>query len=286
VKVLIVGANGMLGQAVATQAGLAGINFESRNSQDLDISNAKQTNDAIARINPDYVINCAAYTQVDDAETNEVTAFKVNAYGAENLAQSCKSSGAVLVHISSDYVFDGKGSVPYRETDATNPTTLYGKSKLDGEQRIFKSGVNAYVLRTAWLYGNGGRNFVSTMIDLAEKNSQISVVNDQVGQPTSTQELARGIFSLLEAKPSFGIYNATSSGQTSWFNFAEYIFSVLDNSDVNVVPVGSDQFVRPAARPEYSVLSSEKWNASKLRPFLEWDVALAQYLNANYLAQT
>ena len=285
-KVLIVGVNGMLGQAVAAQAGVAGINFESRNSQDLDISNATQTNDAIAAINPDYVINCAAYTQVDDAETNEDTAFKVNAYGAENLALSCRSSGAVLIHISTDYVFDGKSSAPYKESDATNPTTIYGKSKLDGEQRIFKSGVDAYVLRTAWLYGKGGSNFVSTMIDLAAKKSQIRVVNDQMGQPTSTQELALGIFSLLETKPSFGIYNSTSTGQTSWFHFAERIFSTLDYSSVDLVAVGSDQFIRPAIRPKYSVLSQDKWNASHLRPFLNWEQALDQYLNVNYGVQS
>jgi dTDP-4-dehydrorhamnose reductase len=179
------------------------------------ILNREIRKNAIAKINPEYVINCAAYTQVDDAETNEDTAFKVNAYGAENLAQACKSSGAVLIHVSTDYVFDGKSSAPYKESDATNPNTIYGKSKLDGEQRIFKSGVDAYVLRTAWLYGNGGRNFVSTLIDLADKKGQISVVNDQIGQPTSTQELARGIFSLLDIKPSFGIYNASGSGQIS-----------------------------------------------------------------------
>jgi len=277
-KVLVVGANGMLGQAVSAEATLAGISFESTNSKDLDISDANQTKNLLSDFNPDYVVNCAAFTRVDDAETNEDAAMKVNAIGAENLANACRSQGSVLVHISTDYVFDGNGSSPYKESDVPNPTTIYGKSKLDGERRILMSGVNAYVLRTAWLYGDGGKNFVSTMVEFASKKSRIRVVDDQIGQPTSTQELAKGIFSVIDKKPMYGIYNATNSGQTSWFHFAEQIFSTLEFHDVDLDPVTSSYFVRPAVRPKYSVLSHEKWNASNLRPFLDWELALSQYL--------
>jgi dTDP-4-dehydrorhamnose reductase len=153
---------------------------------------------------------------------------------------------------------------------------------LDGEDRILNSGVDAYIVRTAWLYGSGGGNFVSTMIKLANQKVKIRVVDDQIGQPTSTQELARGILSLLDTKPIYGIYNATNTGQTSWFHFAERIFATLKYSTVDLNSVSSDLFIRPAVRPSYSVLSHEKWNASNLRPFLDWEEALTQYLNANY----
>jgi dTDP-4-dehydrorhamnose reductase len=282
VKVLIVGANGMLGQAVSAEVLLAGISFESKNSQELDICNVIETKNLVSDVGADYVINCAAFTRVDDAEVEVDAAISVNALGAENLANACKAAGSKLIHISTDYVFEGTGSVPYKESDATKPVTVYGKSKLDGETRIIASGVDAYILRTAWLYGAGGKNFVTTMIDLAKRQGQISVVDDQIGQPTSTQQLAKGILSVLEVKPSFGIYNATCKGQTSWFHFAEYIFQALNFSDIDLIPVGSDQFVRPAARPGYSVLSSEKWMANNLRPFLDWESALTKFLTDNY----
>jgi dTDP-4-dehydrorhamnose reductase len=272
----------MLGQAVSAEVLLAGISYESKNSQELDICNVIETKNLVSDVGADYVINCAAFTRVDDAEVEVDAAISVNALGAENLANACKAAGSKLIHISTDYVFEGTGSVPYKESDATKPVTVYGKSKLDGETRIIASGVDAYILRTAWLYGAGGKNFVTTMIDLAKRQGQISVVDDQIGQPTSTQQLAKGILSVLEVKPSFGIYNATCKGQTSWFHFAEYIFQALNFSDIDLIPVGADQFVRPAARPRYSVLSSEKWMANNLRPFLDWESALTEFLKDNY----
>lgn len=281
-KVLIVGANGMLGQAVSAEVLLAGISFESISSQELDICNVLETENLVSDVGADYVINCAAFTRVDDAEVEVDAAVRVNALGAENLARACKAAGSKLIHISTDYVFEGTGTTPYKESDVTKPLTVYGKSKLEGETRIIASGVDAYILRTAWLYGPGGKNFVTTMIDLAKRQGQISVVDDQIGQPTSTQQLAKGILSVLEVKPSFGIYNATCKGQTSWFHFAEYIFQALNFSDIDLIPVGSDRFVRPAARPGYSVLSSEKWMANNLRPFLEWELALTEFLKDNY----
>jgi dTDP-4-dehydrorhamnose reductase len=281
-KVLIVGANGMLGQAVSAEVLLAGISFESKNSKELDICNVIETKNLVSEVGADYVINCAAFTRVDDAEVEVDAAISVNALGAENLANACKAAGSKLIHISTDYVFEGTGTVPYKESDVTKPLTVYGKSKLDGETRIIASGVDSYILRTAWLYGAGGKNFVTTMIDLANRQGRISVVDDQIGQPTSTQQLAKGIISVLEVEPSFGIYNATCKGQTSWFHFAEYIFQALNFSDIDLIPVGSDQFVRPAARPGYSVLSSEKWMANNLRPFLDWESALTEFLKHNY----
>jgi dTDP-4-dehydrorhamnose reductase len=272
----------MLGQAVTAEVLLAGISFESKSSQELDICNVIETKNLVSDVGADYVINCAAFTRVDDAEVEVDAAVNVNALGVENLASACKSAGSKLIHISTDYVFEGTGSVPYKESDATKPLTVYGKSKLEGETRIIASGVDSYILRTAWLYGVGGKNFVSTMVELASRQGRISVVDDQIGQPTSTQQLAKGILSVLEVKPSFGIYNATCKGQTSWFHFAEYIFQALNFSDIDLVPVGSDQFVRPAARPSYSVLSSEKWMANNLRPFLDWESALTEYLKGNY----
>ncbi len=272
----------MLGQAVSAEVLLAGISFESISSQELDICNVLETENLVSDVGADYVINCAAFTRVDDAEVEVDAAVRVNALGAENLARACKAAGSKLIHISTDYVFEGTGTTPYKESDVTKPLTVYGKSKLEGETRIIASGVDAYILRTAWLYGPGGKNFVTTMIDLAKRQGQISVVDDQIGQPTSTQQLAKGILSVLEVKPSFGIYNATCKGQTSWFHFAEYIFQALNFSDIDLIPVGSDRFVRPAARPGYSVLSSEKWMANNLRPFLEWELALTEFLKDNY----
>lgn len=281
-KVLIVGANGMLGQAVSAEVSLAGIGFETTNSRELDIRDAYETKNVVSDVGADYVINCAAFTRVDDAEVEKNAAISVNALGAENLANSCKAAGSKLIHISTDYVFEGIGSEPYKESDVTNPLTVYGKSKLEGEKRILASGADSYILRTAWLYGAGGKNFVTAMIDLANRQGRISVVDDQIGQPTSTAQLAKGILSVLEVKPSFGIYNATCKGQTSWFHFAECIFQTLNFSDIDLVPVGSEQFLRPATRPGYSVLSSEKWMANNLRPFLDWESALTEFLTDNY----
>ncbi len=270
-RYLVTGASGMLGRDV--QQTLRHRDFTARGRDSLDITNLDSVRDAVA--GHDVVINTAAYTKVDDAESNENEAFSVNATGARNLAVAAAESHARLVHLSTDYVFDGRAPEPYREDAPRNPISAYGRSKAEGERLALDAHpAGTFILRTAWLYGSGGSNFVTSMLQLAATRETVSVVDDQFGQPTWTRDVARRILQLVDSHASAGIYHATNSGRASWFDFARAVFAQAGLDPDRVTPTDSAQFQRPAPRPANSVLSQDKWEHVGLRPMRPWESAL------------
>jgi len=231
--------------------------------------------DKVVSEKTDIIINCAAYTDVDGCENNKDTAFKVNALGAKNLAVAAEKVGAKLVHVSTDYIFNGLGEQPYKEFENSDPQTVYGQSKLLGEKFVQQFSSKFFIFRTAWLYGEGN-NFVRTMLKLAKKNDQLNVVNDQLGSPTSTVDLAKVIINLMETE-HYGLYHATCEGQCSWYDFAKKIFEIK-NIDIKINPVGSDEFKRDAERPKYSVLDNYMLKLIDKNNFRHWEESLKEYL--------
>ncbi|MDD3977826.1 MAG: dTDP-4-dehydrorhamnose reductase [Methanomicrobium sp.] len=257
-KILILGANGMLGhslQKVFPDAICKG--------HELDITDEKKIYSYISELNPDIVINAAAYTDVDGCEDNHDIAFAVNGEGPGNLAVACEKTGATLVHFSTDYVFDGTKK-EYNESERTNPVSIYGKSKLLGEENIIKNMDDFRIIRTSWLFGVHGKNFVETMLKLSLEMPQVRVVNDQFGKPTYTKDLAQKTSEIINLEP--GIYHASNEGVCSWFEFAKAIIP-------NAVPCNTEEFPRKAKRPVYSVLIN-----NKTKPMRNWNEALKDYL--------
>jgi dTDP-4-dehydrorhamnose reductase len=275
-KYLITGANGMLGHDLVTA--LAGRDVTALDRTTLDITDLDAVRAALPGF--DVVINAAAYTKVDDAETDEETALSINGTGAGNLARAAAETGAILVQVSTDYVFDGTATSPYEENTPRNPVSAYGRTKAEGERLAQElNGDRTYIVRTAWLYGQHGPNFPKTMLKLAAGRPELSVVNDQVGQPTWTLDLARQIVALLDANAPFGVYHGTNSGETSWFGFARAVFAGAGLDPERVKPTDSASFVRPAPRPSYSVLGHGAWIAAGLTPLRNWDEALADAMS-------
>lgn len=272
-SLLIIGANGMLGQALSKV--LADQQPTLWDKADIDITAAASTIEKIVTLGPTTIINTAAYTDVDGAETNRSGAFAVNETGVANIAAAAKTVGATVVHYSTDYIFPGTNEAGIHEADQPGPAVnVYGESKLAGELALQKSGVTFYILRTAWLYGPGGKNFVDTMLTLAQTKSTLSVINDQHGSPTFTYDVARATQAILKDYEP-GIYHTVNSGQTTWYDFARKIFEIVGQS-IQVTPVASTAFPRPAKRPQYSMLINE--TGPHLRP---WETALDDYLK-NY----
>ena len=272
VKYLIAGANGML--AADFRALLVDHSVTALSRRDLDVSDADAVDRAV--VGHDVIINCAAYTKVDDAETNEDAAFAVNATGPANLARAAAAHGAKLVQISTDYVFDGSATTPYAEDAPRHPISAYGRTKAEGEVLALELNPEAtYVVRTAWTYGAHGPNFAKTMLRLAASHDTVSVVDDQFGQPTWTMDLAKQILKMLEKNLAPGIYHGTSSGQTTWFEFTKHIFDTVGLDPKRVLPTTSTAFVRPAPRPSYSVLGHDAWIRSGMEPIRDWREALA-----------
>ena len=240
--------------------------------QNLDITNADMVNEVLAEEKPNIVIHCAAYTNVDKAEEDLETARLINAKGTENIAKVCGEKDITLVYISTDYVFQGNGTKPYLPTDETNPLNNYGLTKCEGEQAVRKYCKKYYICRTSWLYGIHGKNFVETMLSLADK-PELKVVDDQVGCPTWTVELANGIVKLLKDS-EYGIYHVCGSGQTSWYGFAKEIFN-LAKLNVNLKSCTTDEFPRPAKRPAYSVMDN-RINGERI--CRDWKMALKDYM--------
>ena len=230
---------------------------------DIDISDKDHVIDVIKRIDPDVVINAAAYTDVDGCEDNVDYAFKVNGEALAYIAGACYDAGAKLIHYSTDYVFDGTKQ-EYRESDAADPINVYGRSKLLGEQNIMKHMDDYLIIRTSWLFGVHGRNFVDTMLALSGQMENVKVVNDQFGKPTYTLDLAKKTRDIIDMEP--GIYHITNEGVCSWYEFASAVIP-------NTVPCSSDEFIRKASRPDYSVLKN-----SKTKPMRHWKDALNDYL--------
>lgn len=270
-RYLITGGGGMLATDLAEK--LASRDLVTLTRAQLDITDDAAVRVAVAGF--DVVINAAAYTKVDDAETNEATAHLINAVGAGNLARAAHSAGARLVQPSTDYVFDGTASTPYPEDAPLDPVSAYGRTKADGERLVLEvNGDATYIVRTAWLYGAHGPNFAKTMRRLAGERERLSVVDDQVGQPTYTGDLTTQIIALLDSDAPAGIYHGTNSGQASWFEFARAIFVEAGLDPERIQPTDSSSFVRPAPRPAYSVLGHDAWAKAGLEPMRDWREAL------------
>jgi dTDP-4-dehydrorhamnose reductase len=272
VKVLISGASGMLGQDVRKVGELVGHEVVALDRAALDVTDAAAVMAAFADHRPDTAINCVAWTDVDGAEDAEADALKLNADAARNVAAGAASVGASVVLPSTDYVFDGTADQPYVESDQTNPQSAYGRTKLVGEHEAAAANPRHFVVRTSWLFGVGGGNFVETMLSLADRD-ELRVVDDQVGSPTYTPHLADGLLRLT-ATEDYGIHHMTGSGHCSWYEFAREIFDGAGVS-CNVTPVTTAEFPRPAPRPAYSVLDSERPRPMRLP---DWHDGLRSYL--------
>ena len=283
---LITGGTGQLGIAVSQELGERGLNFHAWGSQDLNISQGPIVRDLIAKLSPTVIINCAAWTDVDGAENNEALASRVNSDGAENIALAAKQCGAKLIHLSTDYVFSGESQTPWQVIDEINPQSAYGRTKADGEKRVLAAyPENSSVVRTAWLYSPWGKNFAKTMTGLAIKGGdEVQVVNDQMGQPTSASDLSQMLVELGLSNAPSGTYHGTNAGQATWFEFAQEIFELAGADIDRVKPVSSTEFIRPAKRPSYSVLSHEAWGITSLKPMRDWRIALAEAMPAIILA--
>lgn len=244
---------------------------------DIDIADPHSIDLVFGGFDPDFVINCAAYTAVDDAESNEDMAMRINGLGPRYLADECRKSGTWMVHVSTDYVFDGSATSPYAEDETPSPASAYGRTKLAGDQAVQELlPASHYLIRTAWLYGLQGSNFVKTMLRLEKERDTVSVVTDQVGQPTYAADLATQIGLLLDRHPAPGTYHGTNSGEVSWFEFTREIFRLAGADPDRVLPTTSAEFVRPAPRPAYSVLGHDRWMQEGLPEMRPWREALEQ----------
>ena len=283
-RVLVTGSNGQLGtELVDLYAGRDGDEVLGVDLPNVDITNPESVAVAFASFSPDVVINCAAWTAVDAAEENEEAAFVVNADGPRILAEVCRDTGAWLLQISTDYVFSGDATEPYAEDAEPDPRSAYGRTKLAGERAVQQELPNAhYIMRTAWLYGHEGSNFVKTILRLEQERETVDVVGDQIGQPTYAGDLAAQIVSLVDARPPAGIFHGTNSGEVSWHGFTQEIFRLIGADPGRVREVTSEQFVRPAPRPAYSVLGHEKWGSVGLLPMSQWRAAIAHALRVGF----
>lgn len=277
-KILLIGATGMLGQDLHEALSSLGHKVIAFDSQTIDITHPDTIFEVLM---PDhdanFLINCAAYTQVDDCETNEDRAFPVNGEGPGNLAAFCETYDIPMIHFSTDYVFDGSQETPYTESDPTQPINIYGASKHAGETAIRACWPKHYIIRVQWLFGKNGPNFIETMLHLAKEQRALDIVCDQWGSPTWTEDIATWITILLELKPAFGTYHLRSAGTTNWYEYAQFIFDTMDLS-VELTPCASDAFPRPAARPLNSVLDISKLNAAGLPTLRRWEDAVSDYL--------
>ncbi|MGN9906665.1 dTDP-4-dehydrorhamnose reductase [Phytohabitans sp. LJ34] len=282
-RILVTGAGGMLGQdlldVLKGQPSLKGrpdLDVTALARADLDVTDEAAVRAAVA--GHDVVLNAAAWTDVDGAEEREAEATAVNGAGVAHLARAARATGARLVHVSTDYVFRGDATTPYAEDAPTDPINAYGRSKLAGERAVLAAG--GYVVRTAWLYGAHGRNFVTTMLRLAGERETVDVVDDQRGQPTWSWALAERLVDLALADAPPGVYHGTASGETTWYGLARAAFARAGHDPDRVRPTTSDRFVRPAPRPSYSVLGHDRWAEAGMTPMTDWETMLSAYLGS------
>lgn len=277
-KILVTGANGQLGQELVQQLQQTNVELYAFTKTELDICNLSNVQQVINQIQPHVIINAAAFTKVDLAEKEQDLAFNVNAYGQRNLAVAAEQIGAKICYISTDYVFDGNASEPYEEHALVNPIGVYGKSKYAGEQLTQTLNSKYFIVRTAWVYGEYGPNFVKTMLRLAKERDELGVVSDQIGSPTYTVDLATFLLELVQTE-KYGIYHCTNSGSCSWYEFAQAIFEE-SNIDIKVNPLTTDQYPTPAKRPNYSVLSKRAIKLNGFQPIRHWRDGLKAFLNS------
>ncbi len=279
-RVMVIGSAGMLGQELVRV--LEDLDVAGTDRASLDIRIRDDVVDAVKGF--DVVINAAAYTKVDQAEVDKDAAYAVNSTGARNIGLATHQAGSRLIQISTDYVFDGESHEPYPELHPTNPLSVYGKSKRDGELAVVEENPRSTIVRTSWLYGSQGPNFPQTISNLGRKEGDISIVDDQIGQPTYARDVATMVRSLVMDGPPSGIFHATNSGRASWFQFARAIFERAGWDVDRVKATTSDQFVRPAPRPQWSVLGHENWESCGFDKPRTWQEALDDAWT-NYLGQ-
>ncbi len=276
--VLVTGSSGQLGQSLQFIApNYPQIEFVFCNSATLDITALNNVKQIFKQCKPNFCINAAAYTAVDKAESEPEKARLINVVGAKNVAEACKEHNTILLHISTDFVFDGNKQSPYLEEDLPNPIGVYGQTKLDGEVEIQKTWEKYFIIRTSWVYSQFGNNFMKTMLRLASERDSVSVVNDQIGTPTNAVDLAEVLLKIITSNQlpstSYGIYNFSSEGQCSWFDLAKKIFEVK-NIKITLLPIPTTAFPTPAKRPKYSVLDKTKILKTFGISINKWEVGL------------
>ena len=275
-KILILGHKGMLGADLRTRLS-AGHEVVGKDIDEIDITNSAACLDAVEEVKPDIVINAAAFTDVDGCESNRDRCFAVNALAVENIALACKPQNIPIVHFSTDYIFDGSKGSPYVEDDSPRPLNVYGESKRKGEELLLASSDNVLLIRSQWLYGAHGKNFVRTILEKGRSLDVVEVVDDQIGSPTYTADLAQAVQRLIESGQR-GVFHVTNRGSCSWFEFAKKIFEFAGMNGVQVRPIKSSQLTRPAKRPAYSVFSCRKFFETTGKTMRFWQVALSDYL--------
>ena len=275
-KIIVTGCNGQLGRAINKEySWVKDVCLVNTDVEELDITSEEEVLSFIKKENPYAIINCAAYTAVDRCEEQEELAYQINAMGPKNLSIAALEVNAKMVHVSTDYVFSGDKETPYVEDDKTGPMGAYGRTKLAGEKFVKETNPRFFILRTAWLYGEGN-NFVKTMLRLAETKHEISVVNDQFGSPTSAKELAKAIHVLVDTE-EYGIYHATCEGETNWADFAKEIFKIGQKETI-VKGITTEEYPTPAHRPAYAVLEKKAFKNRLGYVFPKWEDALLAYM--------
>jgi len=273
-RILLLGGSGILGSEVRSQLQRDKFDYVAPTSADLDIRNKDQVIKFVSQFKPAWIVNCAAWTNVDGAESSFDEARQLNAIALENLGISADLFECKVIHISTDYVFDGDSSEPYLETSQVHALNKYGESKLQGESALLAELPSAYIVRTSWLYGASGKNFVKTIAGKALRSEEARVVDDQVGSPTSARDLATGILSILKNQPEPGIYNYSNLGSCSWFELAKKIYETVGADKGLVHPISSDSLRFIAKRPKFSLLSKEKWISAGLSKVPKWEESL------------
>ena len=278
-RILLLGASGVLGSEVLHQLQLNNVNFIGPSSTDLDIRDNTKVKELTIDFKPNWIINCAAWTNVEGAEDTYQAALDLNEGAVRNLAEACKETECRIIHISTDYVFDGTSANPYEENSPVSPLNKYGESKVRGEkvlQELWPT--NSYIIRTSWLYGVRGKNFVKTIAEKALNNEPVRVVSDQLGSPTSARDLAKAISSVIDRNPKFGIYHFSNSGHCSWYDLATAIYDGVGSELELVEAVATDSLNLKARRPHFSFLSTEKWASEGLSEIRDWKTSLFDLL--------
>jgi dTDP-4-dehydrorhamnose reductase len=276
-KILVTGYNGQLGFDVVREGLKYGLDMVAATRQELDITQEQAVLGYVRQINPDAIVHCAAYTAVDKAEDEQQTCWNVNVEGTKYLAIAAKEVKAKLMYISTDYVFDGKGTTPFTETDSPDPVGYYGLSKFKGEEMVQSILDEWFIIRISWVFGINGNNFIKTMLRLSETRDSLSVVSDQIGSPTYTLDLAKLIIEMIQTE-QYGIYHASNEGFCSWADFAEEIFKQADKS-VSVTGITTEEYPTRAVRPKNSRMSKQKLADHGFKPLPAWQDALVRYLS-------
>ena len=277
-RVLLFGGSGILGTEVLRKLQSECFDYLAPRSFDLDIRNRNPVGKLLQDFKPTWIINCAAWTNVDDAENSYGEACELNEVAVENLAIAARSINCKVIHISTDYVFDGQSERPYEENSLANPINKYGESKLRGERSLLEILPESFVIRTSWLYGAKGKNFVKTIAGKALRNELTKVVDDQTGCPTSARDLAEGIVSIIRIQPEPGIYHFSNEGSCSWFELAKATYEILEANTKLVEAIKSIELNQLAKRPAFSILSKKKWISAGLPPILEWNQSLELHI--------